>query len=94
MLLWTRIPGIRPPLQVLLYALRWAAAWLALELLTHMLYFNSVAKYRLWAMIEQRQVAVQPIHYAIGSLWVLVFMWLKVRANFLSWSVSARTSVA
>ena len=34
-------------LQVLLYAVRFAADWACLELVTHVLYFNSAAKHGL-----------------------------------------------
>jgi D-alanyl-lipoteichoic acid acyltransferase DltB (MBOAT superfamily) len=40
-------------IKVLTYALRWAAALLALEALTHLLYFNCIAKHRGWAALEQ-----------------------------------------
>ena len=50
---------INPPsaslsfIRVLTYALRWAAALLALEAVTHSMYFNCIAKHRAWAALEQ-----------------------------------------
>ena len=73
-------PAPTSPRRVLLYALRWGAALLSLEVLTHTLYFNCIAKHRAWAPLEQMGVALSPLHYAEGSYWVLVFMWLKVSA--------------
>lgn len=73
-------PTPTSPRRVLQYALRWGAALLSLEVLTHTLYFNCIAKYRAWAPLEQMGVALSPLHYAEGSYWVLVFMWLKVSA--------------
>ncbi|GAX82429.1 hypothetical protein CEUSTIGMA_g9857.t1 [Chlamydomonas eustigma] len=63
--------------QVLMYGLRWCIAWMALELLTHSLYFNSIAKYRVWEHLVHVGVSVTPLHYVEGSFWVLMFMWLK-----------------
>lgn len=65
---------------MLTYALRWLAALLALEALTHALYFNSIATSRAWGYLEQvARIRLAPLHYAEGSYWVLMFMWLKVR---------------
>jgi len=63
--------------QVLQYGGRWLLSWCALELLTHTLYFNSIAKYRAWPYLERAGLAVRPVHYAMCAYWVIVFMWLK-----------------
>ncbi len=62
---------------MLRYALRWCLALLSLEAITHLVYFNSVAKHRAWAYLEHIGVEIRPLHYAEGSYWVLMFMWLK-----------------
>ncbi len=48
-------------LQVLLYAVRFAADWACLELVTHMLYFNSVAKHRLGMWFKPHGLQYGPI---------------------------------
>ena len=66
------------------YAVRWGAALLALEALTHTLYFNCIAKHRAWGLLEQMGVALGPLHYAEGTYWILLFMWLKFTGECLS----------
>ena len=76
------------PRRIFLYALRWCAAMLSLEVLTHTLYFNCIAKLRAWPALEQLGVVLTPLHYAEGSYWVLVFMWLKVTKQEKSWCLN------
>ena len=66
------------PWKIMSYALRWLAALLCLEILTHTMYFNCIAVTRAWPALEQLGVNLSPLHYAEGSYFVLVFMWLKV----------------
>lgn len=66
--------------QVLRYTLRWFGAVAVLELMTHTLYFNATAKYKLLAsgVLQGQGMAGDPLHYTLTGFWVLIFMWLKV----------------
>ena len=63
------------------YGLRWLFTLLVLELLTHKLYFNSIAKHRVLAHLARGGRSVLPLHVALTGFWVLVFMWLKVKSG-------------
>ena len=68
------------PLSILSYALRWILAFLSLEILTHFFYFNSIAKHKAWEVVQfysRPKIIIEPLHYAEGSYFILVFMWLK-----------------
>lgn len=56
---------------------RLAADWACLELLTHCLYFNSIAKHRVGLLYRKHGLAYGPIEVALTAFWVLCFMWLK-----------------
>ncbi len=62
--------------QLITYALRWLCCLLLLELWTHTLYFNAIARFAVW---QHPQLAplFPPLQLTTGALWVLVFMWLK-----------------
>lgn len=47
-----------------------------LEAWTHLFYFNAIARFRVW-QVAALQGVFSPLQVATGSLWVLVFMWLK-----------------
>lgn len=65
---------------MLAYWARWLGALAVLELVTHTLYFNAVAKHGLLTRgtLTAAGVHVTPMHYVLTGFWVLVFMWLKV----------------
>lgn len=72
-----------PAPQVARYALRWLLAWLCLEALTHGLYYNAIAKHRVLDYLTAAGLMrLRPVHYAYTGYWVLIFMWLKVRAGW------------
>ena len=50
---------------------------LLMEIMNHTLYFNSIAKYRLWQRYGA-QLHLAAVDMGIISFWVLTFMWLKV----------------
>jgi len=70
----------RPPWKTtLLYVLRLGASLLVLELMTHFLYFNAIAKHRVWAKRHRGGggPAFRVTDVGITAFWVLNFMWLK-----------------
>lgn len=74
----------RPPWKTtLLYVLRLGASLLVLELMTHFLYFNAIAKHRVWAKRHRGGggPAFRVTDVGITAFWVLNFMWLKVRVD-------------
>jgi D-alanyl-lipoteichoic acid acyltransferase DltB (MBOAT superfamily) len=70
----------RPPLRdTAVYVLRWAASFLLLEAMSHVLYFNAIAKHRVWARWKgDHPLAFRVADVGITGFWVLNFMWLKV----------------
>ena len=63
--------------QLALYAGRLVGAFLLMELMTHTLYFNSIAKHKLWQHYTA-ELKLGPVHVGMTGFWVLMFMWLKV----------------
>lgn len=61
-----------------LYAGRLACAMLLMETMSHSLYFNSIAKHKLWQRYGA-QLRLSAADMGMISFWVLMFMWLKVR---------------
>uniref|UniRef100_A0A061RJP2 Membrane-bound o-acyltransferase-like isoform x1 n=2 Tax=Tetraselmis sp. GSL018 TaxID=582737 RepID=A0A061RJP2_9CHLO len=59
---------------VVFYAARLVAALLVLELMTHTLYFNGIAKQRVWRRWPE---GFSVFDIGITGYWVLNFMWLK-----------------
>jgi D-alanyl-lipoteichoic acid acyltransferase DltB (MBOAT superfamily) len=59
------------------YALRFAADLICLEVLTHILYFNSLAKYKIGRRYQQHGLAFGSVEVGLTGWWVLCFMWLK-----------------
>jgi hypothetical protein len=52
-----------------------------LEALTHALWFNAVAKHRLWAALAAAQAApLSPLDMALVPWWTMLFVWLKFLA--------------
>ena len=81
------------PRYILTYTLRWGAALMSLEVLTHTIYYNCIAKLKAWPHLIQAGVLLGPLHYAEGGFWVLVFMWLKVRRSLGPTSASIRLNL-
>lgn len=63
--------------QLMSYGKRFAADWLSLEVVTHTLYLNSVAKYGLGLKYSHRGLRYEFFEVALTGFWVLCFMWLK-----------------
>ncbi|CAD7702174.1 unnamed protein product [Ostreobium quekettii] len=60
------------------YGLRLLGCLLALEVLTHTIYANAIAKYRLWHQLQLWGAArFSPLDLSTIGFWVLMFMWLK-----------------
>ncbi|PSC74649.1 membrane-bound O-acyltransferase isoform X1 [Micractinium conductrix] len=59
------------------YAARFAADWACLELLTHCLYFNSIAKHQIGMRFRSFGLRYGALEMAMSAFWVLCFMWLK-----------------
>lgn len=59
------------------YALKLLADLLCIELLTHLLYFNSIAKYKLGFKYKEAGLEYGPQEMGLTGWWVLAFMWLK-----------------
>lgn len=51
---------------------------LLMETMSHSLYFNTIAKHKLWQRYGA-QLRLSAADMGIISFWVLMFMWLKVR---------------
>lgn len=64
--------------QVALYAGRLACAMVLMEVMSHALYFNSIAKYKLWQQYRA-DLCLSAVDMGMTGFWVLLFMWLKVR---------------
>lgn len=54
-----------------------------MEVMTHTLYFNSIAKHKLWQRYAA-ELHLTALHVGMTGFWVLVFMWLKVRLAHIS----------
>ena len=63
--------------QLALYAVRLAGAFLLMEVMTHALYFNSIAKHKLWQRFAS-ELKLGAVHVGMTGFWVLMFVWLKV----------------
>lgn len=63
--------------QLGLYAVRLAGAFLLMEVMTHTLYFNSIAKHKLWQRFAS-ELNLGAVHVGMTGFWVLMFVWLKV----------------
>lgn len=59
------------------YAARLGADWLCLELLTHSLYCNSIAKHQVGLRYHGEGLHYGAVEMAMTAFWVLCFMWLK-----------------
>ncbi|DBA77765.1 hypothetical protein WJX77_010553 [Trebouxia sp. C0004] len=71
-----RVPMRLQHKYVFWYAGRLACAMLLLETMSHSLYFNSIAKHRLWQRYGA-QLRLSAADMGMISFWVLMFMWLK-----------------
>lgn len=61
-----------------LYAARALACWLTLEWVTHTLWFNAVAKHKLWAALGTAEGRpLSPLDMALVPWWIMLFVWLK-----------------
>lgn len=70
--------------QLALYAGRLMGALLLMELMTHALYFNSVAKHKLWQRYAA-ELSLGAVHVGMTGFWVLMFVWLKVYPTSTYW---------
>ena len=61
-----------------MYACRLACAMLLMEVMSHTLYFSSIAKHKLWQRYGT-QLHLSAVDMGMTGFWVLMFMWLKVR---------------
>ncbi|KAA6428329.1 MAG: hypothetical protein FRX49_01925 [Trebouxia sp. A1-2] len=71
-----RVPMRLQHKYVFLYAGRLACAMLLMEIMNHSLYFNSIAKHKLWQRYGA-QLRLSTADMGMISFWVLMFMWLK-----------------
>lgn len=51
---------------------------LLMEVMSHTLYFNSIAKHKLWQRYGT-QLRLSAVDMGMTGFWVLMFMWLKVK---------------
>ncbi|KAK2076928.1 hypothetical protein QBZ16_005156 [Prototheca wickerhamii] len=77
-----RLPGRAPPeaptsAAVWRYAARLGADLACLELLTHVLFFNSLAKHRIGSRYAAYGLRHDALTVMLTGWWVLTFMWLK-----------------
>ena len=63
--------------RIALYAARFLADLVCLELVTHFLYFNAIAINRVGPKIRSYGVIYDASHVGLTAWWVLSFMWLK-----------------
>lgn len=72
-------PSTKLTLQsISLYAARAMFCLLTLEFVTHTLWFNAVAKHRLWASLAVAQGGVlSALDMTLVPWWVMLFVWLK-----------------
>lgn len=59
------------------YALRFIADWISLEIITHVFYFNSLAKHKIGLHYAEYGLRFGTLEVAMTGWWVLCFMWLK-----------------
>ena len=82
---------------MLRYAAKFAADWACLELLTHCLYFNSIAKYRIGLRYRQHGLQFGTLEmgaWARTAQWVGAIAVLGMMANICVASACTRASAA
>jgi D-alanyl-lipoteichoic acid acyltransferase DltB (MBOAT superfamily) len=60
------------------YLLRALLCWATLEALTHVLWFYSVSRHRLWEALEAAEGApLRPLDMVLAPWWMMILVWSK-----------------